>query len=71
MIGHGNLRETHRAREIMKTVYEILKPKFTATAVLVLIVAMAIACAPAGQPAQDDPKATPETHRHTGDRIPG
>ena len=44
----------------MKTVYEILKPKFTATAVLVLIVAMAIACAPAGQPAQDVPKATPE-----------
>ena len=44
----------------MKTVYEILKPKFTATAVLVLIVAMAIACAPAGQPAQDDPNATPE-----------
>ena len=45
----------------MRNVHEILKPKFTATTVLVLIVAMAIACAPASQPAQNkDPNATPE-----------
>ena len=45
----------------MTTVYDIIKAKLTATAVLVLIVTMAIACAPAGQPAQDkDPNATPE-----------
>ena len=51
----------------MKTVYDTIKAKFSATAVLVLIVAMAIACAPAGQPAQDtngeatpEPTATPE-----------
>ena len=45
----------------MKTVYDIIKTKFSATAVLVLIIAIAIACAPAGQPAQDtNGKATPE-----------
>ena len=45
----------------MKTVYEILKPKFAAATVLVLIVAIAIACAPAAQPAQDtNPTITPE-----------
>ena len=45
----------------MRNVHEILKPKFTAAAVLVLIVAMAISCATAGQPTQDkDPNATPE-----------
>ena len=43
------------------TVYDIIKPKFTATTILVLIIAIAIACAPAAQPAQDtNGKATPE-----------
>ena len=67
MIGHGNLRETHRARETIKTVYEILKPKFTGTAILVLIIAITMACTPTGQPTQDtnsqatpEPTATPE-----------
>ena len=51
----------------MKTVYDIIKAKFSATAVIVLIIAIAIACGPAGQPAQDtngeatpEPTATPE-----------
>ena len=43
----------------MKTVYEILKPKFTATASLALIIAITMACTPTGQ-ATPEPTATPE-----------
>ena len=59
--------EEPQAVNFEKTVYDTIKAKFSATAVLVLIVAMVIACAPAGQPAQDtngeatpEPTATPE-----------
>ena len=45
----------------MRTVHDILIPKLTTAAVIVLIVAIAITCAPASQPTQDtDPNATPE-----------
>ena len=45
----------------MSPVDDIIKPKFTAATVIILIVAMAIACTPAAQPAQDtDTTATPE-----------